>query len=128
MRALALCLLLALGPTSLLAQANQGDVASVAVVPASGAMLRGLDKISGEVVDFELTLDESFGVGSLEVFLRECRHPEDNISGEAYAWVDIADPERQAELFSGWMIASSPALNALDHPRYDVWVIRCTTA
>ena len=30
-------------------------------------------------------------------------------------------------LFDGWMIASSPALNALDHPRYDVWVIGCDT-
>ena len=30
-------------------------------------------------------------------------------------------------VFSGWMIASSPALNALDHARYDVWVMRCKT-
>ena len=116
------------GVAPAVAQTAQEDVTVVRVVPATGAMLRGLDKISGEVVDFELALDDSFAVGPLEVFLRECRHPEDNISGEAYAWIDIANPERKEELFSGWMIASSPALNALDHPRYDVWVIRCTAA
>ncbi|MCW8843320.1 MAG: DUF2155 domain-containing protein, partial [Rhodobacteraceae bacterium] len=33
----------------------------------------------------------------------------------------------EAPLFQGWMIASSPALSALDHPRYDVWVLRCKT-
>ena len=37
--------------------------------------------------------------------------------------------ERRAQtvppLFSGWMFASSPALNALEHPVYDVWVIDC---
>ena len=114
------------GVASVVAQTAQEDVEVVRVVPATGAMMRGLDKISGEVVDFELALDDGFSVGPLQVYLRECRYPEDNISGEAYAWIDIANPERKEELFSGWMIASSPALNALDPPRYDVWVIRCT--
>lgn len=31
-------------------------------------------------------------------------------------------------LFSGWMFASTPGLSALEHPVYDVWVIRCTEA
>jgi hypothetical protein len=34
------------------------------------------------------------------------------------------DPDR---VFSGWMFASTPALNALEHPVYDVWVIDCKT-
>ena len=122
----ALSLLLAMS-SSAFAQDSDVPSGDIRVVGAKAAMLRGLDKVSGEVVDFDLTLDESFTVGSIEVFLRECRHPEDNMSGEAFAWLDIADPGREQELFSGWMIASSPALNALDHPRYDVWVIRCTT-
>ena len=127
-RVFVLALALSAGLAPLSAQQDQADVEVVRIVPASGAMLRGLDKVSGEVVDFELALDDSFTVGNLAVFLRECRYPEENISGEAYAWLDIANPERAEELFSGWMVASSPALNALDHPRYDVWVIRCTAA
>ncbi|MEZ5921142.1 MAG: DUF2155 domain-containing protein [Parvularculaceae bacterium] len=51
----------------------------------------------------------------------------------ARALDDILSPDqRQRELppgviFSGWMFASSPALNPLDHPVYDVWVIDCKT-
>ncbi len=94
----------------------------------SGVRLKGLDKVSGEVNDIDLRVGETATVGRLEVRLSECRYPENNPSGEAYAWLDIRDTLREATVFQGWMIASSPALNALDHARYDVWVIRCTTA
>ena len=36
--------------------------------------------------------------------------------------------ERPVRLFSGWMFASSPAVSALEHPVYDVWVTDCKTA
>ena len=101
---------------------------SVRALTAPGAMLRGLDKVSGEVVDLALGVGETAEVGRIAVTLGECRYPEDNPSGEAYAWLEIRDTAREATVFSGWMIASSPALNALDHARYDVWVIRCSTA
>ena len=93
-----------------------------------GAKLKGLDKLSGQVFDMTLQSGESTALGRIEVSLGECRYPEDNPTGEAYAWLSIRDPRRDAMLFEGWMVASSPALNALDHARYDVWVIRCTTA
>lgn len=93
-----------------------------------GAELRMLDKVSGVVVDTELALGETTTLGRLEITLSDCRYPEDNPTGEAYAFLDVRDPARDATLFQGWMVATSPALNALDHARYDVWVIRCTTA
>ena len=95
---------------------------------APGALLKGLDKVSGEVTDLEMKVGETAQVGRISVTVGDCRYPEDNPTGEGYAWVEVEDPSRGAILFQGWMIASSPALNALDHPRYDVWVIRCTTA
>ena len=112
---------------------------SVAVIPdvradevqakqADGVKLKGLDKVSGDVSDLDLAVGETASVGRIEVTLGECRYPEDNPTGEGYAWLTIRDPGRETVLFDGWMSASSPALNALDHPRYDVWVIRCTTA
>ncbi len=61
--------------------------------------------------------------------LGECRHPEDNATGEGYAYLTIYDgPDAEGPVFQGWMVASSPALNALDHARYDVWVLRCKTS
>ena len=115
------------GSTSIL---SQPDVAanSVRGIQAPGASLRGLDKVSGTVIDLELAIGETAALGRITVTLGECRYPEDNPTGEAYAWLEIDDPLRSSRVFEGWMVASSPALNALDHARYDVWVIRCKTA
>lgn len=100
----------------------------VRVMRSGGVLLKGLDKVSGDVIDVELRVGETVTVGRVEVDLGECRYFEDNPAGEGFAWLTIRDSVRDAVVFDGWMIASSPALNALDHPRYDVWVIRCTTA
>jgi len=109
-----------------------GDVSSESVVAATvaeGAMLRGLDKLTGERVDFELANGYSTFMGPLRVDMAQCRHPEDNATGEAYAYLTIMADRGEGEmLFQGWMIASSPALMALDHARYDVWLLRCKVA
>ncbi len=113
------------GSTAIIEDVPANDVRALS---ADGVMLKGLDKVSGEVTDLDLAKGETKPVGRIEVTLGECRYPEDNIAGEGYAWLTIRDPARETVIFEGWMVASSPALNALDHPRYDVWVIRCTTA
>ena len=100
-----------------------GGAASAEVVAASGGVLRMLDKMTGVVADHDLARGQSQALGRLTVTLDECRYPEDLPTGEAYAHLTITDDT--APLFQGWMIASSPALSALDHPRYDVWVLRC---
>lgn len=107
-----------------------GDATSETVVAATvgqGAMLRGLDKLTGEVVDFELANGYSVNFGTLRVDMAQCRHPSENPTGEAYAFISVFEDQGSgANLFQGWMIASSPALSALDHARYDVWVMRCS--
>lgn len=113
------------GSTAIIEDVPANDVRALT---AEGVELKGLDKVSGEVADLELRVGETAPVGRLEVTLGECRYPEDNPAGEGYAWLTIRDAVRDTVVFDGWMVASSPALNALDHPRYDVWVIRCTTA
>ena len=100
----------------------------IQALTADGASLKGLDKMSGQVQDLDLSSGQTVAFGNLAISLGECRYPEDNPTGEAYAWLSISDTRQNTMLFEGWMIASSPALNALDHARYDVWVIRCTTA
>ena len=95
---------------------------------APGAVLRALDKINGRTADIELAVGATEEFGRLRVTLADCRYPAGNPSGDAYAELEISELGRSGTVFSGWMIASSPALNALDHPRYDVWVMRCTTS
>ncbi|MGB7243016.1 MAG: DUF2155 domain-containing protein [Sulfitobacter sp.] len=95
---------------------------------ASGAVLRGLDKINGQTVDIELTAGRTSNFGSLQITLGECRFPVGNPAGNAYAELEISEAGASGIVFSGWMIASSPALSAMDHQRYDIWVMRCTTS
>lgn len=98
----------------------------VRAVTGLGAELRALDKTTGEVRDITLANGQSEGFGYLRIGLTECRHPDDNAAGEAYAFLTIAEETNTANpVFQGWMIASSPALNAMDHARFDVWVLRC---
>lgn len=97
------------------------------VSTAAWAELRGLDRLSGELTPYEVHVGGTVRHGDLWVTVAECRYPTDNPSGDAFAYLEIKDTRVADPVFEGWMIASSPALNALDHMRYDVWLIRCKT-
>ncbi len=95
-----------------------------------GARMRQLDKMTGRTRTFEIAAGAAEMVDRLRVRLDACRSPEDNAQHGTMAFVQIWDTKRAKDtpVFSGWMFAESPALSALDHPRYDVWVISCTTS
>ena len=95
---------------------------------APGGVLRALDKTSGDTVDIDIQVGQTQQLGPLQIVMSECRYPAGNPAGNAFASLVISEPGRADNWFSGWMIASAPALSALEHPRYDVWVIRCTTS
>ena len=95
---------------------------------ASGAQMRFLDKLTGAVTDLDMVSGQSTTLGRLTIQMNECRYPADNQTAEALASVTVIDAAKPDPVFNGWMVASSPALSALDHPRYDVWVLRCDTA
>jgi len=107
--------------------AAQGQ-AVVKTENGQGARLKGLDTITGEVSELELAVGGTIRYERLQITLKECRYPEGNISSDAFAYLVIQDDRSETPNFDGWMIASSPALSALEHPRYDVWVTRCTTS
>ena len=92
---------------------------------ASGAALRWLDKVSGVTTEIKMAIGQTMEMGRLEVTLSDCRFPSEDPSSDAYAHLTVSDPEDGRTIFAGWMIASSPALSALDDPRYDIWVQRC---
>jgi hypothetical protein len=101
-------------------------IAEVATAQADGVVLRTLDKVSGAVIDRTLLQETTTQVGNLAVTLNECRYPLDNPAGDAFARITILSGKKVGPIYQGWMVASSPALNPLDHARYDVWVLRCT--
>ncbi|MDA9788374.1 DUF2155 domain-containing protein [Amylibacter sp.] len=98
---------------------------SIKVTNGSGALLRTLDRLSGNVADFKITNGEEIALGNINVLMKECRYPSQSIDSNAFAFLVISGQETEKLFFEGWMISSSPALSALEHPRYDVWVLKC---
>ncbi len=106
----------------------QPGFAQQAVSSGTGAELRVLDKVSGQSSNYDLASGENVEIGQLTLALRACRYPEGAPSNDAFAYLEVNETETAEAIFSGWMIASSPALNAMEHSRYDVWVLRCKTS
>ena len=122
MRALLLSLALAL-PAA--AQEETAQASGPEFTDSDGADLRFLDKLTSETGDVELSVGQAAKFGRLVVQLDSCRYPTGNPASDAEAHLTILEETTNTQLFSGWLLASSPALSALDHPRYDVWVLNC---
>ncbi|MEO0913879.1 MAG: DUF2155 domain-containing protein, partial [Pseudomonadota bacterium] len=104
------------------------DFQELRLVDAPRARLRGLDTLNNTVDDFMIGVGETLIFKRLEVTLEACRYPEGAISDSAYAFLQIRDRREADPRFKGWMLSESPALSALDHPRYDIWVLSCSTS
>jgi len=96
--------------------------------PHAVAVLQTLDKVTARVNTIEVRVGTTVRFGTLLIRVDHCdkRPPEE--TPESAAFLEIAEQrpgEEPVLTFAGWMFASSPALNALEHPVYDVWVIDC---
>jgi hypothetical protein len=114
---------------ALLALWGQPGVAASS--PADTVILQGLDKITARVTTIEAPVGKPVTFGSLSITARHCDKNSPEETPEAAAFLEIVDAkpgEAPVKLFSGWMFASSPAVSALEHPVYDVWVIDCKNA
>lgn len=92
------------------------------------AVLRGLDKITGRITTLTSPVGDTVRFGSLAIIVRACRTRPPEEPPESAAFLDIADikpNQPPVDVFRGWMYASSPAISAMDHPVYDIWVLEC---
>ncbi|HXZ67180.1 MAG TPA: DUF2155 domain-containing protein [Alphaproteobacteria bacterium] len=96
------------------------------------AVLRGLDKISARVTVVNAPIGKPVTFGRLKIIADYCHKRPPELPPEVAAFVRIDDTRvkdaAKARIFSGWMYASSPALHAVEHPVYDVWLIDCRTS
>lgn len=107
--------------------------AAIGPAYAQRAVVRGLDKVTGQARDYTLTVGRPARIGSLEVIARSCSKSAPEETPEVTIFLEVFDnpPAREGEeterreVFQGWMFASSPGLSALDHPNYDIWAIDC---
>jgi len=104
------------------------SVSSGFAIEGKSVVLQGLDKVTARVSTFETPIGKSVRFGTLHILPRACDRTPPEEPPESTVYLDIADMRPGAppvDLFHGWMFASSPALNALEHPVYDVWILEC---
>ena len=99
-----------------------------AAAPYKVAILQGMDQVTARVSTIEAPVGEVVKFGTLEIIARHCdkRPPEETPESASFLDIwEVREGEAAVSLFRGWMYASSPALSALEHPVYDVWVLDC---
>ena len=92
------------------------------------AVLRTLDKITARMSTEEVFIDDMIELGNLRVTPRRCLKNPPTETPESSAFLEIYELPKNLEplpVFQGWMFASSPALNAMEHPVFDVWLLDC---
>lgn len=92
------------------------------------AEFTGLDKITGRIINFDVYIDETVQFGALQVTPRVCfsRTEEEEPKTTTFVEVDEITLDRKIRrIFTGWMLAESPGLNAVEHAVYDVWLRSC---
>ncbi len=104
------------------------SIAQAEKISNTVAVFSGIDKITGRIITFDVYIDETVQFGALQVTPKVCysRPPSEAPKTTSFIVVDEITLERKIRrLFTGWMFADSPGLNAVEHPIYDVWLVDC---
>lgn len=99
-----------------------------AEIEMNTAQMQAMDKITGRVSVIEVPVGGEVKFGSFSVVVRSCKTRSEDEIPENFAFVDVTDKSFDKEefnIFKGWMFSSSPAINAVEHPIYDVWLLKC---
>lgn len=117
-RGILACLLGLVAPAQVRAEAN---------IPNGVAVLQALDKVTARVSVLEVRTGDEVRFGTLSIIVRACYETPPTEPPESAAFLEVytLDGAESERAFAGWMFASSPAVSALEHPVYDVWVIDC---
>lgn len=114
---------------------SENTVVDAAPAKPDTAHLMGLNKITARTHPMRVGLDAPLRFGTLGIIVRACEKARPEDPPKTIAFLEVREYPVNEELetepepiFSGWMLASSPGLNALEHPVYDVWLTDCSTS
>ncbi|MGD9542841.1 MAG: DUF2155 domain-containing protein [Methylocystis sp.] len=136
---------LSLAPAAVGAWALFAVAASAEPIRHPTAVFAGLDKTTGRIINFDVTIDETVQFGALQVTPRVCNTRPQTETPQTTSFVEVdelvlkSEPRSEARaeaakvegkqeakrIFSGWMFAASPGLHGVEHPVYDVWLVDC---
>lgn len=97
-------------------------------IETNTARLQAMNKMTGKVSVIDVPVNGEVEFGSFSIVARACKTRPPEETPDNYAFIDVVDnlqDNTQVNIFKGWMISSSPALNAIEHPIYDVWLLQC---
>ena len=103
-------------------------MASAARISSPVAVFSGIDKITGRITTFDVYIGETVQFGALQVTPRVCYSRDDTEAPKTTTFVEVDEitlDRKIRRIFTGWMFADSPGLNAVEHPVYDVWLKDC---
>lgn len=92
------------------------------------AILRVLDKVTARVEEIDVQTERPYKFGTLFITAHSCRETTPDETPESAAFLEVSEikaGQTEAGVFKGWMFASSPALSAMEHPVYDLWLMGC---
>jgi hypothetical protein len=118
----------ALAASAVVAVAGLSPAAAAERINNPVAEFTGVDKITGRIITFDVYIDETVQFGALQVTPRVCysRPDAEEPKTDSFVEVDEITLDRKIRrIFTGWMFAESPGLNAVEHAVYDVWLKAC---
>jgi hypothetical protein len=92
------------------------------------AEFAGIDKITGRIITFDVYINETVQFGALQVTPRVCNSRPETETPKTTSFVEVDEitlDRKIRRIFTGWMFADSPGLNAVEHAVYDVWLKTC---
>ena len=122
MRKLTICLLAAAASASCVTSVSAARISNPVAVFA------GIDKITGRITTFDVYIDETVQYGALQVTPKVCYSRDETEAQRVDGFIEVDEitlDRKIRRIFTGWMFAESPGLNAVEHPIYDVWLTGC---
>jgi len=113
---------------SFMATAGCSQAAMAERITNPVAEFSGLDKITGRITTFDVYINETVQFGALQVTPKVCYSRTENEAPRTDGFVQVDEitlDRKIRRIFTGWMFADSPGLNAVEHPIYDVWLKDC---
>ena len=102
---------------------------NAADLEGTSVLLRGVDKVTGRTNTTEIPIGIPTTLGDIRITAERClkKPPEETPENAAFLFIEELTGENANVIFNGWMFSSNPALSAMEHPIYDIWVLECNT-
>ena len=91
------------------------------------ASFKLLNKTTNKVSQKEISVDSTIDWETLKIEVLYCASTPPNEIPEDYVLINVYDTinEENINIYTGWMISSSPDVTPLENPIYDLWLLDC---